>query len=384
MNTINSFNLKGKRVLLRADINSDVKNGKVLMSERIRQSAETIKTLKRKKAKIVIIAHQGRKGSKDYTSLKQHAELLSKYIKVSFVDDILGNKAEKAINELKEGEAVLLENIRSLEDEFKPGKNKIVRRFSELCDFYINDAFSVSHRKQTSVVSLPRYMKSCAGPLLYNELKALEKIKVKNAVYVLAGSKPEDNLKLLGKGNTVLSGGVFALLCLVAKGYKLGNHEKLLREKYSDFDSLIKKLKPKMKNVLVPEDFAFGSIDKASFGKGKRKEVSIDELPVEGLLPDIGSKTLERYSEEIKKAKAVYMKGPVGMAEYKKFSKGTEDLLKAISKAKGFSLIGGGHLSSAINRLKISKKKFGHLSLSGGALLRYVAGEKLPGVEVLR
>ena len=377
MKTIKDYNLNGKTVLLRADLNSDVKNKIVLMSERIKQSAETIKILKNKKAKIVIIAHQGRPGSKDFSSLKKHAELLSKYTKVKFVDDVIGKKAEKAIKELKQGEALLLENIRGLEEEFKPGKNNFVKKLSDLCDIYINDAFSVSHRKHSSIISFPKYMKSCAGPLLYNEIKSLEKIKVKNAVYILAGSKPEDNLKLLDKGNKVLTGGVFSLLCLVAKGYNLGKHEKELRKKYSDFDSLIKKIKSKLKNLETPLDFAIDN-------KGKRKEILIDELPMNYLLPDIGKKTIEFYSEEIKKSKAVYMKGPVGMTEYKKFSKGTEELLKSISKSKGFSLIGGGHLSSAIRRMKISKKKFGHLSLSGGALLRYVAGEKLPGIEALK
>src|SRR5271157_1359344 len=198
MESISNINIKNKIILLREDLNSDVISGKVLMSERIKQSAKAIQFLKNKKAKVVVIAHQGRPGEKDFLpSLEQHAKLLNKFVKIKFIPEIISDGVEKAIRDLKPGEALLLNNIRSLNDEFSPGKNKFVIKLSQWCDIYVNDAFSVSHRVQTSVVSFPKYMKSYAGPLLEKEVNALEKIRLRNCLYILAGAKPEDNIKLL-------------------------------------------------------------------------------------------------------------------------------------------------------------------------------------------
>ena len=376
MKTLSSYNFKNKTVLLRADLNSDVVNGKVVMSERIKQSSETIRELKRKGAKVVVIAHQGRKGKSDFISLRDHAKLLNKYTRVRFVPDTIGEVAEREIKDLKLEEAVVLENLRFLDDEMEPGKNKLVMRLSELCDVYVNDAFSVCHRKQTSVVSFPKYMPSFAGRILEREVNALKKIKMKNVLYILAGAKPEDNIVLL-RGNKVLSGGLFGQTCLSASGQELGAQEDYLGKKVEDFEGIKGKLRRKLKNVEMPSDFAVKV-------NGKRRELKLDEFPSRYEIYDIGSETIERYVQEIKKAKAIYMKGPVGDCSQKQFCKGTYALLRAIGESNGFSLIGGGHLSDAIESSGVSKKKFGYLSLSGGALLRYIAGEKLVGLEALK
>ncbi|MCK5149615.1 phosphoglycerate kinase [Candidatus Pacearchaeota archaeon] len=369
MKTLSDFNLKNKTVLLRTDLNSDVVNNKLLPSERIKKSVKTILELKKKKAKVVILAHQGRPKESDFISLKQHAKLLNKYVKVKFVKNIIGKKAEKEIKNLKSGEILLLENIRFLKDEFNPGKNKIIKKLIPLLDFYVNDAFSICHRKQTSITSFPKYLPHCAGRLLEQEVKALKKIKIKNCLYILGGAKPEDNIKLL-KGNKVLACGLFGQLCTIAKGKNFGAQNRYLKNKLY----LIKKLKKKLKNVLTPVDFAV-KVNK------KRKELLLKEFPSKYEIFDIGKKTIKEYIAEIKKAKAIYMKGPAGFCADKKFCKGTKAILNAITKHKRFSLIGGGHLNDAI---KTNKNKFNHISLSGGALLRYIAGEKLPGLEVLK
>ncbi|NQU52097.1 MAG: phosphoglycerate kinase [Bacteroidetes bacterium] len=226
MKTLSSFNFKGKTVLLRADLNSDVVKGKVVLGERIRASVETIKELKKKGARVVIIAHQGGKGKSNFIGLKGHCELLNKFVKVKFVDYVVDD-----IEELKNGEALLLENIRFVNDEFneKKGKKNELYKLVELCDIYVNDAFSVCHRKHFSIVGFPKYMKNCGGRLLEKEVKALKKLKVKNGVYVLGGAKPEDNIKLLN-GNKVLSCGLFGQSCLVAKNFKFGFQNKFLRK----------------------------------------------------------------------------------------------------------------------------------------------------------
>jgi phosphoglycerate kinase len=374
MKTLKDFNFKNKIVLLRADLNSDVKKGKILMSERIKESAVTINKLKRKKAKVIIIAHQGQPGKSDFISLKQHARLLNKFTKVRFVNDIVGKKAIAAIKNLKPGGVILLDNIRKLKDEYKPEKakkNKLLK-LVELGDIYVNDAFSVCHRNESSIVLLPKHMKNCAGLLLEKEVKALKKIKIGKCLFILGGAKPKDNIKLL-KGNKVLACGLFGQVCLINKGKNLGEQNKYLKKQ----KVFIKIPKNKLKNVKTPVDFAV-SVNK------KRKEILLEDFPSKYEIFDIGSKTIKKYVNEIKNAKAVYMKGPAGYCADKKFCKGTIKILKAIAKNKGFTVIGGGHLNDAIEKSKISKKKFGHISLSGGALLNYIAGKSLPGLKILK
>jgi phosphoglycerate kinase len=372
MKTLNDFNFEGKIVLLRSDLNSDVQNKKLLKSERIRQAAITINELKKKKAKIVILAHQGRPGDEDFISLKQHCKQLNKYSKVSFIEDIIGKKAEKKILSLKNGEAILLENIRNLKEEFDIKPNKITEFFSKICEIYVNDAFSVCHRAQTSILLAKYIKKSCAGRILEREVKALQKLKLKNTLYILGGAKPEDNIKLLGK-NKVLSCGLFGQVCLINKGKRLGEQEDYLNKR----KIFIEIPKEKLKMVETPLDFAVNI-------NNKRKEITLDGFPNKYEIFDIGQLTQNKYISEIKKAKAIYMKGPAGDCSKKEFSKGTFAILRAVANSKAFSVIGGGHLSDAIKASKVNTKKFSHISLSGGALLNYIAGEKLPGLEVLK
>ncbi|MFH1238265.1 MAG: phosphoglycerate kinase [archaeon] len=379
--TLKDFDLKNKRVLLRADINSDVFRGKVLLSERIVEASKTIRELKKQKAKIVILGHQGNPGKKDFLNLRQHVKLLNKYTQVKFIQDVCGEKAIGAIGKLKNGEAILLDNVRFVEDEFNPRKknNILLKNLSPLFDLYINDAFSVCHRDHTSITGFPKKIQGCIGPLVEAELKALEKISIKNCLYVLGGAKPESNIKLL-KRNKVLACGLFGQMCLVANGKDLGYQNKYLEKNVlvkGDYKKFKLKLKKKLKNVETPIDFAV-------MKDNSRKEFLLKEFPLEYEIEDIGENTIEKYVKEIKKAKAIYMKGPAGFSADERFAKGTVSLLKAIASSKGFSLVGGGHLSDTIEKYKLLKKKFGHVSLSGGALLNYIAGEKLPGIEVLK
>ena len=369
MKTLDNFNFENKKVLVRADLDSPMAKCKVLDNERLKSNVKTLKELKKKKAKIIVIGHQGRPGQRNFVSLEQHAKLLSKYIKVKFVKDIIGKKALKEIEGLKKGEILLLDNVRKLKDEFLGNsKNRFVKVLSEMCDVYVNDAFSVSHRKQSSLVGFPKVMKKCAGRNLEKELKFLKRLHIKNAVYILGGAKPEDNILLLNNQRKVLSCGLFGQLCLISKGFNFGEQNKFLRKKIG----IVKK--SKLRNVKTPKDFALKV-------NGKRKDLKKEEFPSRYEIFDIGEETIKEYVKEIKKAKVVFMKGPAGDCSTKIFCKGTKKILEAVGKCK-FSIIGGGHLSDAVAKLKI--KGIDHVSLSGGALLEFIIGKKLPGVEALR
>ncbi len=369
--TLSSFSFRNKRVLLRLDLNTEIINGKAQFSERMKAHLQTINELKKKKAKIVILAHQGRPGDKDFTSLKQHARLL----KVKFVPDILGKKAIKKIVSLKPCEVLLLENIRSLKEEFDGTENNaLVRILSPLFDIYINDAFSVSHRKQTSITGFPKVLPCGMGRVMESEIKSLEKINLKNTLFILGGSKPEENIDILKNSKNILTCGIFGQLCTIAKGHNFGAQNKFLEKEIKEFVPELKKL---IEKTQTPIDFAVKI-------NGKRKELSLDEFPSKYEIFDIGKKTQELYSKKIKQAKSIFMKGVAGYCEEKQFCLGTETILRAIASSKAFSVVGGGHTTDAINKLKIPKSKFGYISLSGGALDEYIAGRKLPGLEILR
>src|SRR3989344_3265774 len=391
--TLSSYNFKNKLVLLRSDLNSDVKNGKILDSVRIKASAETIKELKKKGARVVVIANQGRKGNKDYTTLEQHAKQLNKYVKIKYVNDVIGNDALEEVRLLGSGEALLLDNIRFVEDEMSPKNkpNKILKFFFQnkyfKPDFYVNDAFSVSHREQTSITEFPKYVKSCIGRVMEKELKALENIKIKSkdCLLILGGAKSEDNIKLINSKSKVIAGGIFGQVCTLAKGKNLGAQNKFLEKQLGkkELNEIIYKIKPYSKDIITPLDFAVNK-------NGKRVELKLEEFPSEYEIYDIGEETQKLFVGEIGnvKTRSVYMKGPLGYCEDEKFSVGTVTILNEIAKRtkekKLFSLIGGGHLSNAFARAKLNEKDFSHVSLSGGALLSYIDGENLPGLEVLK
>lgn len=370
--TLDSYNFKGKRVLLRIDINSEIKDNKISLSDRIIESTKTINELLKKKAKVVIMAHQGRPGDDDFTSLTKHSLLLKRFIpKLKFVDDIIGKKAINEIKRLSAGCALLLENVRFLKEEMSPPvnvkDNKLVQTLAPLFDYYVNDAFSVSHRKQSSITEFPKVLKSCIGRTMENELKHLNKLNIKDCVYILGGSKTEDVALLFNKKN-VLTTGVPALVCLLAKGYNLGAENTRIKE-------ISTEIKKQISHITTPVDLAANM-------NGKRRELRLSELPVNYKILDIGKETIKQYSKVIKNAKAVFLKGTPGYAQMKGFELGTKELLKAISSSKAFSVIAGGHTTTAMKRFNI--KNIDYISLSGGALVHYLANKKLPGLEALK
>lgn len=378
--TLDDFNFKGKRVLLRLDLNSAIINNKIELTDRIIEHSKTVKELIKKKAKVVILTHQGRPGQEDFTSLKQHSKLLNKFVKVKFVPDILGKKAIATIKNLKDGQAILLENVRYLKEEGNLSINNRLAKLSSLFDIYINDAFSVCHRSSTSITIFPKLLPSGIGRLLEQELNGLKKIHLSKRpiVYILAGAKPEDNILLLNnKPDFIIAAGLFGQFCLMSLGHNLGAQNKYIEKKgykpSKHLANLVKKYK-----VILPEDFAVKI-------NNKRKDIPLENFPVDYEIFDIGPKTRTKFVQIIRKAKTIFIKGPVGAYEEKQFSIGTKAILNAIANnKKAFSFVGGGNTSDAIKHLNIKKNKFSHISLAGGALLDYLAGKKLPGLEALK
>lgn len=395
MRTIDQFDFAGRRAFVRVDLNCpvDEKTLKVEPSERIAGHAKTVRELSGKGAKVVVLAHQGRKGDPDCISLSQHALLLGAEAKkpVRFVDDVCGAKAKAAISNLKNGEILLLENVRFLDDETKyksieeNAKATLVRELSPLCDVFVLDAFSASHRAQASIVGF--YQKPVvAGRVMEREVTALSKLSspAHPMVFLMGGSKPEDSIGIMenwlsqGKVDVVLTSGVLGELFILASGRKLGKTEEFLSEKKAaDHLPKAKELLSKYHGkILFPKDVAV-------LENGERAELPIEKLPSSGAIGDIGKKTMDAYSERLASASTVLVNGPAGIYEKKEFECGTKALLKSIEKSKAFSVLGGGHTLSALERFRIKKEKLGYVSLAGKALIEYLSGEELPGVRIL-
>jgi len=396
--TLDDVKVKDKVVLVRVDFNSEVdpETKNVTSDVRIRAHAETtIKELAEKGAKVVILAHQGRKGDPDFTPLKQHAGILAKILKclVQYVDDVYGEKAKKAIKTLKNGEILVLENVRSFDGETKNGtpeqqaKTELVQNLAPLADLFVNDAFAAAHRGHASMVGFTAVLPSVAGRIMERELKslsrALEKPE-KPCVYVMGGAKADDSLEIskyvLGNGiaDYVVVGGVTAQLFLAAKGFDLGKGNMAFLAK-KELTGLVPGIQALLKQypdkILLPDDVAL------DFG-GKRKEILVGKLPTEYSIFDIGAKTAENYAKRIAKAKSIVVSGPMGVYENKEFNHGTKRVFEAIADSKAFSLAGGGNTIAAIQEYGLSKK-IGYISTAGGALIEFLMGKKLPGVVAL-
>lgn len=396
--TIDDYSFRDKTALVRVDFNSpiDPKTKKVLDSTRIKAHGEsTIKELSAKGAKVVVLAHQGRPGDPDFTSLREHAKILGKILgkPVQFVDDLISEKAQKAIQRLKNGEILVLDNVRSFADEQKKGtpeehaKTELVKKLAPLADVFVNDAFAAAHRAHVSIVGFTAVLPSVAGRIMEREITALNKVvhnPDKPCVYVLGGAKADDALKISqyvlnnGIADHVLTGGVVGNLFLAAKGVDVGksNMEFLEKKDLTQFVPGIKELMKKYpKSIELPSDLAVEA-------GGRRVEVPVSKLPTKYAAYDIGHETVKTYSGIVKGAKSIVVSGPMGVFENKVFLYGTAEVFKAIASSKAFSLVGGGHSIAAVEELGLSKK-MSYISTAGGALIEFLMGEQLPGIVAL-
>ena len=391
---MDDFDFSGKKVLVRCDFNSPLgANGEILEFMRIRVYKKTFDKLRN--AKVVAISHQGRLGNADCVSLNNHAKILAETIgqKVTFVDDLLGEKARKAIDEVGVGEVVVLENTRFQQEDNEnatPEQHKnsdLVKTLAPHFDYFINDAFSVSHRSQASVVGFPMALPSCAGLVVAREMEAMyEAVQPdkKPAVYCIGGKKFKEVIKVMEvtlNNNTIekaLVGGAVAHVFLYARGLAPKECLSVVEEKGDDLAKLVekaKKLDEKYKDkIVLPTDIAIAF--------GGREEAPVGDPRIGKYTPlDIGESTIGEFTEVIKNSKAVISKGPMGAYENPIFLKGTVRTLITMENTSAYSLIGGGHMGNIAFDLGI---RVDHISTAGGAVLAFMSGEPLPGIEVLK
>jgi len=386
-------NLKGKTVYLRADLNLPTINGKVTDTTRIKSILPTIRELKKNKCKIVILSHFGRpKGSYNKKmSLKHIIPKVEKVTrsKIYFSKDHSGINFEKLIKKVPDGSVVIMENTR-----FHRGEEKNFKYFAKdlakNCDFFVNDAFSVAHRSHASVTGLTNYVPSFSGRSLEKEVITVSKFlssKNKKKLAIIGGAKISTKINLINNllknVNAIVIGGAMANTFLLAQGKKIG---KSLNEK-----TMIKTAKKIMSNasrkkckIILPVDAVVASNLKKG---GKFSEYNIDNIPDDGLILDIGKNSISIIDDEISKTKEVLWCGPLGLFEQSPFHVGTASVAKTLSKmtknGKIVSVAGGGDTVAAISQSNYVND-FTYISTAGGAFLEMIAGQKLPGIEVLK
>lgn len=388
MKRIDDINVCGKRILLRVDLNSPMEGGKVTPNPRIVAHSATIKGLAKKGAKVIVLAHQGRKGKHDFANLQQHALLVQRIIgsEVKFIPDVAGNVAKSAIAGMNDSDIIMLDNVRMLDDEEGgPYSATIVKELSPLADCFVLDAFSVAHRAQASVVGFTKSLPSYAGPVLVREVEAAERIRGADRVtFFFGGSKVDDSIAIakqwLGKGHVerILLGGVDAVLFLYAKGHNVAaSYEFLKKNGLLEFEQDARNLLSKFdEKIVLPVDVGL------NIG-GRRVERDVNNI-TEGEIWDIGERTIAEYERILKEAQTIVLNGPAGVYEKEGFGKGTERILLAVAESSAFSLLGGGHTASAVEKFGLDKKRFGYVSLAGKALIEFLAGRELPALAALK
>ena len=387
MNSIDDTELEGQKVLLRTDFNLPIEDGAPQKTVRFERYQETVEELSQRGAKVVVMAHQGRPGREDFLSLRQHSEILSESLghEVEFVKSFFGPELEETVEGLENGEVALLENIRFLSEELRNASPEqhaqdiFVRRIAPMFDNYVDDAFSAAHRSHGSMVGFTEKLDSYAGPVMSNELESCGKVRdeFENGLLVLGGEKPSDLIGILDEMiesvDKVLLGGIPGELALILEGHELGEKKEWIEE--NGFDGKKNDLKRILEDhgekIVLPEDVRTAS--------GTH---SVDQVPQGDMTWDIGPDTAEEFAQEIGDAESVVMKGPMGAFE--NHPKGTRKVVDAMADSEAYTVLGGGHTSSLVQRFDHELEDFSHVSIAGGAFVRYLSGEKLPAVEALR
>lgn len=388
--TIRDFNLKGKKVIIRCDLNVPIKDGAILDDNRIKESLETINYAVNNNAKVILFSHLGRvktiEDKAKYT-LKPVATKLSELLnkEVLFIEETRGSVLEDAVNNMKEKDIILMENTRyeDIDGKKESSNNEELGKYwASLANIFINDAFGTAHRSHASNVGIASHLPSGIGFLIEKELKmlgdTLDEPK-RPYVVIMGGAKMNDKIKvidkLINKADYILMGGGIANTFLTAKGYDLKssiydsesiNHAKELMENYND-------------KIILPTD-GYGS---KSYADGLKVDYNeLTNVTNENMILDIGPKSIELFSKYIMNAKTIFWNGPVGVSEFKNFEYGTKQLCKILKDSKATVVVGGGDSAASVIRFGY-KDVFAHISTGGGASLELIEGKKLPGIEVI-
>ena len=388
--TLDDFSLEGKTVFLRVDMNCpiDLNTMNISGTKRIEEAIETIKALDQ--TKLVIASHQGRVGNDDYIGMDKHVRILEKLLnkKIKYVEDVIGQSAQKEIKNLQNGEILLLDNLRLCAEEnyeFSPedaANTIMVKRLAPLFDLCVLDSFPSAHRSHPSIVGFPHVLPACAGRIVEREVRNLDEIMtVAKAphVIVLGGSKVPDRLEAIkmliqnGRADHILLTGLIGNVFMRAQArikYPLG----IKRE-----DEAVAKA-----HALIGEypDVFTTPVDVAIDKDDQRMEMDVRDIKTGDKIYDLGQKTVEHYSKIISSAGTVFISGPAGFFEKANFSFGTRRLLDAIANSMATTIVSGGHLTTALKEQGL-EEKINHISTAGGALVLYLTGSKLPMIKAL-
>mgnify|MGYP005908448837 CR=1 FL=1 len=387
--TVRDIDVKGKKVLVRCDFNVPLdENKNITDNRRIVGALPTIKYLLDNDCKVILCSHLGRpKGqvNKDF-SLEPVAKELSKLLgkEVKLANDIIGKSAKELTANMKDGEIVLLENVR-FDSREEANDAEFAKELASLAEIYVNDAFGTAHRAHSSTAGVAAYLPAVSGFLIEKELKFLGNA-INNPqrpfVAILGGAKVSDKIgvidSLLDKVDTLMIGGGMAYTFFKAQGYEVGNSICEL-DKLDLAKQAMEKAKEKGVKLMLPVDTKIGKEFKPDT---ESKTVAWTEIPEgwEGF--DIGEKTIKMFVDELQTAKTVVWNGPLGLFEFDQFAIGTNEIAKALSKIDATTIIGGGDSAAAVEKAGLADKMT-HISTGGGASLEFLEGKKLPGIECL-
>ena len=390
--TLDHVDVKGKRVLMRVDLNVPVENGVVSDATRIERTAPSITELADKGAKVILLSHFGRpKGRDNKDSLKPVAAELAHTIKrpIAFVDDCIGEKAERAVAAMHNGDILCLENTR-----FYPGEEKndpaFVAQLAKLGDLFVNDAFSVSHRAHASTEGLSHLLPAFAGRTLQAELEAFEKVLDKPArplVAIVGGAKISTKLDLLGnlleRVDVLIIGGAMANTFLMAQGKQVGR-SLVERDLLDTAQKIMDQAKAAKREIVLPVDAVVAEKFEAN---APSRVVDVDHIGGADMMLDIGPKSVEQVVSVLARAKTLVWNGPFGAFEMEPFDNGTVSVAEAAAELTQaghlVTVAGGGDTVAALNVAGVADR-LTYVSTAGGAFLEWLEGKPLPGVEVLR